>query len=483
MRQNYVSVGGPLIDTEDQSAIPNKFTLEQIDREKISVSRSGYVEQTQSLFASTEFGYKGAYYLTLTGRFDWPSQLAGEYSNTTFFFYPSVGTSLILSEIFTLPEQINYLKVRASFASVGIPIPRGLAHLSYVWDSSTNQYSQPDHYPIVELKPERTNSWEVGLTARVFSNFNLDISLYDSKTFNQTFNPPLSVSSGYKNIYVQTGKIQNRGLELSLGYDNSWNNFRWGSTYTLSINRNKVVELLKDYRNHITGDIKNLDQFEIGGLANTKFIIKEGGTLGDLYSLYDLKRDPNGYIYVDPDGNLTAERAEEPIKLGTVFPKANMSWRNDFSWKNFNVGVMFSARLGGIVYSATQAVMDRYGVSEASAAARDNGGVMINGGDLVNAQTWYETVGQSAGIAQYYTYSATNVRLQEASIGYTFTKKQLWGICDATVSLVGRNLWMIYNKAPFDPEAVATTGNYYQGIDYFMMPNTRNIGFNVSVRF
>ena len=144
---------------------------------------------------------------------------------------------------------------------------------------------------------------------------------------------------------------------------------------------------------------------------------------------------------------------------------------------------MLSARFGGIVYSATQSYLDYYGVSEASAIARDFGGVVVNGGDVVNAQKWYSVVGAQNGIPQYYTYSATNVRLQEASIGYTIPRKWLGNVCDIKVSLIGRNLWMIYNKAPFDPESVASTDNFYQGIDYFMMPSLRNIGFNLSFKF
>lgn len=98
-------------------------------------------------------------------------------------------------------------------------------------------------------------------------------------------------------------------------------------------------------------------------------------------------------------------------------------------------------------------------------------------------QKWYQTVANGDTTPQYYTYSATNVRLQEASIGYTIPRKKLGDVCDITLSIVGRNLWMLYNKAPFDPEAVATTSNYYQGIDYFMMPSLRSIGFNVRVKF
>ena len=159
-----------------------------------------------------------------------------------------------------------------------------------------------------------------------------------------------------------------------------------------------------------------------------------------------------------------------------------MAWRNDFKWGNFNFGFMLTARLGGIVYSATQSYLDYFGVSEDSAAARDAGGVWINGNSLIPAYNWYEVVGGKS-LPQYYTYSATNFRLQEASIGYTIPREKLGNVCDITLSLVGRNLWMIYCKAPFDPESVATTGNYYQGIDYFMMPSTRNIGFNLRLKF
>ena len=206
-------------------------------------------------------------------------------------------------------------------------------------------------------------------------------------------------------------------------------------------------------------------------------------TLGDMYSTADLLRDNQGNIYVDAEGNVKANFKSEDIKLGSVFPKCNMAWRNDFRWKNLNFGFMLSARIGGIVYSATQAALDLYGVSEVSAAARDRGGVSVNGGDIIDAQKWYSVIGSESGIPQYYTYSATNLRLQEASIGYTIPKNKLWGVADITVSLVGRNLWMIYCKAPFDPESVASTGNYYQGIDNFMVPSARSMGFNVRFKF
>ena len=235
--------------------------------------------------------------------------------------------------------------------------------------------------------------------------------------------------------------------------------------------------------NPVTGEALNLTKLDIKGLGKAKYILKEGGTLGDLYTTSNLRFNDNGYVEVDKNGNLLMTDEGEDIYLGSVFPNHNLAWRNGFSYKGINLGVLFTARLGGVCYSATQANLDLYGVSEASAAARDAGGVLINGREMVDAQKWYQAIGSQSGLPQYYLYSATNVRLQELSLGYTFPRKWFRNKLGLTVSFVGRNLWMIYCKAPFDPEAVASTGLNYQGIDYFMMPSMRNLGFNVKFQF
>ena len=479
IQQDVLSNSGPLRN----DLFANKFTVFQLDDSKAARFQSGYHDQVKSLFASVELGYKGAYYLTLTGRNDWPSQLAGPNSTQSSFFYPSVGTSFVLSEIFHLPKQIDYLKARASYASVGLPFPRFLANPTFEWDTALRQWKSKANYPLYNLKPENTTSWEIGLTARFLKHFNLDVTLYHTTTYNQTFNPQISVSSAYSTLYVQTGSVSNKGIELSLGYKNKWGDFGWVSNYTFSANRNKINELVRNYVHPETGTVINKDRLDVGGHGQAHFILKEGGTLGDLYSLSDIKRDSQGRVYIDNEGKVYTNNNVGDIKLGSVFPKCNMAWRNDFSWKGLNVGLMFSARFGGIVYSATQATLDTYGVSETTAQARDLGYVEVNGGDRINPETWYTTIGSKNGVPQYYTYSATNIRLQEASIGYTIKKNKLWNVGDITLSLVGRNLLMLYCKAPFDPEATASTGNYYQGIDYFMTPSTRSIGFNVKVKF
>ena len=478
-RSEALAVSGPIA----ANGLPNFFTVAQLDKETGKREETGYREQTQSIFASAEVGYRSTYYLTLTGRNDWPSQLAGPNSKQSSFFYPSVGGSVVLSELFKLPESISYLKLRASWASVGLPFGRFLAYPTFSWNTSTGAYSSQSAYPLYDLKPERTDSWEVGLTARFLKHFNFDVSFYNTKTYNQTMDAKLSPTGGYSTFYAQTGNVRNRGVELSLGYKNTWNKFSWSSNYTFSANKNKILSLIDGYINPVTGEEITKDRMDVGGLSKARFILKVGGSLGDLYSQSDLLRDSNNKIYVNADGNVAVNDKADDIYLGSVFPKANMAWRNDFQYGNWRLGFLLTARLGGVVYSATQAVLDSYGVSEATAAARDNGGVVINGNDMIDAQKWYTVVGADSGIPQYYTYSATNLRLQEASVSYTIPRKKLKNIMDITLSLVGRNLWMIYCKAPFDPESVATTGNYYQGIDYFMMPSLRSVGFNLKLKF
>ena len=491
IRYDAMKVRGPIPAGEiadEKPLLANVFNVQNLSNtSKTKRLQEGWREQTQSVFASVEVGFKNTYFLTLTGRNDWPSQLAGEHSVKSSFFYPSVGASVVLSQLIPeMPKNLSYVKLRASYASVGVAFERYLANPRYSWSESGLNWSTQTRFPIYNLKPERTKSFEVGLTMRFLRHFNLDFTYYTTKTQAQTFEPIISTGSGASKLTIQSGTVRNRGFEVALGYSNTWGRFSWDSNYTLSANKNKILSLADDVVNPETGEHFSVDQLDMGGLGDARFILREGGTLGDFYSRIDLKRDSNGAVYINEKGEIAKEPVTDVanyIKLGSVLPDANMAWRNDFRWRNFNFGFMVSARLGGVVFSRTQSMLDYYGVSEATAAARDAGGVMINGNDLVDANKWYTAIGGGNSVPQYYTYSATNVRLQEASIGYTIPKKTLGDICEITLSLVGRNLWMIYNKAPFDPETIATTGNYYQGVDYFMSPSMRNIGFNLRVKF
>lgn len=424
-----------------------------------------------SLFANAELGWKSMLFLTLTGRNDWDSALAGTKHES--FFYPSVGMSAIISQMVQLPEFISYMKVRGSWASVGSAISPNIAsRWRYVYNPASQSYSTVTYKFPETFYPERTNSWEAGLTARFFDNaLTLDVTFYQSNTRKQTFLRPITVGEGYSKEYVQTGNVRNRGLELSLGYNKTWGDFTWNSSLTYSMNRNKIIDLLEDPNEVISQ----------AGLNGANVILKKGGTMGDVYTYTDFARDNEGNIALDASGNVMRQTLSNPKYCGSVLPKGNIGFSNDFTWKGLNLGFLVTARLGGIVLSQTQALLDYYGVSQATADAREAGGIAVNTG-MVSAESYYSVVGGDNPIWSEYIYSGTNVRLQEAHISYNLPRKWLGGM-DLTVGLTANNLFMIYCKAPFDPETTGSTGTFYQGFDYFMQPSLRTLGFNIKLKF
>lgn len=465
--------------------IPNLFTYYNIDLKEGRDSypiQSGWEECTLSLFASTELGWKNMFYLTVTGRNDWSSALVD--TEQSSFFYPSVGLSAILTEMFKLPEVISYLKIRGSWASVGSAIPRGLSQPRYKWAPATGKWATNTYRPLGKLYPERTNSWEAGLTSKFFNNrINLDVTWYKSNTKNQTFNIPISASSGYSSMYIQSGNVQNWGMEFSLGLNNTFGHFNWNSTITYSFNNNKVVELLDNYYDPLTNENYSLKEFGASGVGSISNRLTKGGTMGDIYVDKDLKRDQEGNIWIDPNTkNVVLVNLPKPKKVGSVLPKSNLGFRNDFSYKKLNLGFLLTARFGGEVVSITQAMLDEYGVSQTSADVREQGGIPVNRGKI-EAEGYYSVTGGKNGLLSNYIYSATNVRLQEAHIGYTLPNKWFNDKLNVSCSLIGRNLLMLYKRAPFDPEVTASTGTYYQGIDMYMQPSLRSYGFSVKVEF
>lgn len=478
---NELSIAGDLI-------IPNFFQMNNINfSSNYKPKPSGYTDEIQSVFASAELSWRNQLYLTLTGRNDWDSKLA--FSNQSSFFYPSVGLSAVLSEMMSLPEWLTYAKVRGSYTVVASSFDRFLTNPGYEYNGQTHNWENPTVFPMDNMKPEKTKSWEVGLNLKFWKNrFNLDATYYRSNTLNQTFKVDIPSSSGYNKAIVQAGNVQNQGLELALGFHDEWAGFGWSSNATFTLNRNKVIRLASGSINPVTGEEIQMDEMYVGWLGKEnvapRVILTEGGSMTDIYVYNQLTRDNNGNIEVDQNGSISMNTSSTPTKLGDLDADFNLGWTNHFTYKGIDLGVVLTARVGGLAYSATQGILDYYGVSESSATARDNGGVPINNG-MVEAQKYYQTIGTAeGGYGRYYLYSATNVRLQELSLNYTLPKKWFKNVANVTLGLVGRNLWLIYCKAPFDPElSASTSSNYYMNVDYFMQPSLRNIGFNVKVQF
>lgn len=462
----------------------NLFTYGNVDTtEKNLANQYGYNLKKRAVFGSAQVGYKSMIYLDGTFRNDWSSTFKG--TDTSSFSYGSIGLSGILTDIFPISTSIMpYMKVRVSYSEVGNSPDVFLAIPTYkLVDGVPVTMSRR---PNPNLKPERTKSWEAGLNFVFFDNkLKLDASLYHSRTYNQFFERTLSSTTGYTSEVVNGGRVDNKGIELSLRLDNKWGDFGWSSYLTYSLNKNKVVELLRNYEDPYTHELTSLDRIDMGGTSMYKMILTEGGSIGDIY-VNTLRTDEHGAIYVHPSDQVIVTQPDEFIKAGNSAPKYNLGWGNTFTYKGLSLGCLFTARVGGIVVSQTQATMDAFGASKVTADARDNGGALVNGRPI-GAENYYTQIGGSGaqgGIGSMYVYSATNVRLAELSVGYDIPiNRYVDWIKGLNVSFIGKNLFFLYRKAPFDPELTASTGTYFQGIDMFMSPSLRNLGFSVKVNF
>ncbi|HEY4787500.1 MAG TPA: SusC/RagA family TonB-linked outer membrane protein [Bacteroidales bacterium] len=468
------SIGGNLM------SVANLFTYENLNTSTLKIIQQDYHDQFQAVFATAQLGYKSMAFIEGSVRTDWTSALAN--TKTKSILYPSVGASAVLSDILGIKSDIlSFLKARASYSEVGNSPVRFISNTTY---PVINGYPQLTSYlPATGLEPERTKSYEAGFNFIFFNNkIKLDATFYKSSTYNQLFNPSLSASSGYNSMYINAGRVDNKGIELTLNVDQKLGPVDWNSSLVYSLNRNKIIALLNAYTAP-DGETVKKDTLDESSTGSYLMKMVNGGTMGDIY-VNTLKQDEHGYISVNTTDYSVSADINRFVKAGSSDPNYTLGFRNSFSFKGINLSVLINARVGGVGVSVTQAVMDAFGVSKASADARDNGGVVVNG-YKIPAQAYYQVVGGgTSGIGSMYVYSATNVRLAELSLGYDIPVNKFckW-VKGINVSFIGRNLFMFYNKAPFDPESTANTGTYYQGIDYFMQPSLRSLGFACRFRF
>ena len=462
--------------------VPNLFTYSNVAKSTAEASQTAYIKQKQSVFASAQIGYNSMAYLDVTARNDWPSTLAN--TNTSSFFYPSVGLSGIITEMFNINTWVMpYMKLRVSYSEVGNEPAYQIAIPTYLVADGIPSTMTRMHNPY--LKPERTKAWEIGANFGLFnSKLTLDATLYKSNTFNQIFDVPLASSSGYTSMFLNAGQIDNRGIELAARYKENWGKFSWDTYLTYSLNQNKVIKLIEDgTQNPVTGDDITLPSFDMAGTGNYRISLKEGGSMSDIY-VSSIRTDEHGAIYVDPVSSSVIAESNKFIYAGSAAPKYNLGWGNNFGWNGVSLGFLVSARVGGVGVSNTQALLDYYGVSKTSADARDAGGALVNG-YRIPASSYYQTIGApNGGAASMYVYSATNVRLSELTLGYDVPVHNWTNVINGlNISFIGRNLFFFYRKAPYDPETTASTGTYFQGIDYFMQPSLRNLGFSIKLQF
>ncbi len=457
--------------------ISNWFTLHNFNNNTGNYQTVDSQREVQSVFAATTFGYKDMLFLDLAGRNDWSSTVSDSY------FYPSVGVTALISEMTTLPEWINYAKVRGTFAKVGndiYPFVTNPTYYSAPGVSGINPKVGPR--PGETLKPELKSEFEFGTEWRMFNNrLGFEISYYNSETKNQYLQVVAGTNDlGYDFYGINAGSIENKGIEVVLsGGIIRGDKFSWDTSVNFSQNKNKVKEIPTELGGRV-----NLTE---AGVNSYRYALIEGQPYGVIEGI-NFKKDDQGRILLNDDGTFQKTEFET---VGNSNPDFMLGWSNSFKVGSFFANVLIDGRFGGDVMSLTEAQNDAFGVSKATGDARNAGGVAINGVRAsdgvavtnVSAQSYYTQVGGRAGITGEYVYDATNVSVREVSIGYNFNPKTLPFIQSASISLIARNLFFIYKDAPFDPNIALSTGQGLQGVDIYGLPSTRSIGLNLNVTF
>lgn len=438
-------------------------------------------KRLNSVFGAVTFGFKEALFLDVTARNDWSSALA--YTDGYSFFYPSVGASLLLNRFVDMGRNIDLFKFRGSYSIVGNDVPVYKTNPRYTYGDQ-GAINPPKSVPFRTLKPEKTHSFEVGFDGEFFQHrLHVNATYYKTNTKNQYFEVTLPWESGYKSQFVNAGNVQNQGFELAAGWFQDFGNeFTWSTDLNLSYNDNKIIELFDGIQDGVT----------VSNLGGAKVILYEGGQYGDLY-VRTLKRDESGKLVTEtPEGadyQIPVNGGEQNSDLkymGNMNSKWNMGWNNTFRYKDLTLSMLIDFRIGGKVVSMTEATLDGYGVSERTGRARDRGYVMREGIKFSNVKAYYDVVGATSFNSVYnvedYVYDATNVRMREISLGYTF--RNLFGQSkNLTLAFIARNLFFFYKDAPMDPDVSMGTGNGLQGFDVFNLPTTRSFGLNVKLNF
>ena len=486
--------------------VTNKFGLNFASNPVFS---EGFTQvQSQSAFGQINLAFKEAIFLDASLRNDWSSTLPDPYS----FSYPSVGVSAILSDLFTIPDAISFLKLNASYAEVG---NGGRAQLRF----NTYNYSpggangfifRSGTQAIPDLKPEIVKNIELGLEAKFIENrLGMQLTYYKSNSFNQLLQVSVPVASGFSNKYINAGNIQNQGIELVInGTPLREGTLKWDIDFNMGMNRNKIIEL--------TATTKEFTLAGGFGRSATP-LVKEGGSYGDMQGFFWKNTadvlDANGKVTSHSTSGtplvtatglpLSSITSGEQMYIGNFNPKATIGLTNTFNYNNFSLRLLVDGRIGGTVVDGTEMFLAFSGIPEATATHREGGWVLggknTSGGDVstaINSQAfWTSASGGRYGSAEFFTYDATNFRVRELSIGYSVPVPDNSVFKVVRISAVARNLFFLYRgyskleipglekrKMAFDPDMSLGNGNW-QGISYGTLPSTRSLGFNLQLTF
>lgn len=444
-------------------------------------------KEVQSLYGLASISFLDKVFVDLTARNDWSSTLPSQNSS---FFYPSISTSFILSDIFKLPRQVSYAKVRLSAAEVGNDSDPYLTRKYYSSSFFPGSASIPTTRYNPDFEPEQTRSYEAGLEYQLFNGrLGMDLSIYQNTTENQILAIELDPTTGYNDAIINAGKVQNRGVELSLNgspVDNE--SFKWNSTITWSKNDNEILELSEGFE----GDEES---YVLARGGNAYILAKKGGSTGDIYG-YGFVRNGDGEIIYKKG---LPVRPDEISYRGNAYADWRGGFLNEFTYKNFRFSALVDGQYGGIVYSQTHHKMSEQGKLEHTLRGREDGFIIgdgvVDNGDGTYSPNNVKVENLAAYYKEYYrranveanSFDASYLKLREVRLEYNLPKAILSRVNfvqGASLALYGRDLAMVTDFPMFDPETSALNGSVQMpGVEMGQLPTPRTYGVNVKLQF
>lgn len=433
--------------------------------------------QVQSLFGTATLAYNDYLFLEATGRNDWSSALPKDNQS---YFYPSVGLTGIISDMVSMPNWVTYGKVRASLAYSG---SGGAAYRdrNYYSVGRGGLIGTPTVRSLPTYKPEMTSAFELGAEWRFFeARLGFDFTYYYTDTKNQLITIATPAASLFSSQYINAGLINNNGVEIAMDIvPVETKDFVWDAMFNFSKNNNKIIRLTDEITSAVLTDDRQV-----------LVLAQVGGSYGDMYAV-GWQRDDLGRPLVNDEGSpmLTGGKS---VDVGNFNPNYNLGFNNKFNYKNLSLGILLDYRNGGTVIGGTQALLDADGHSEASLWGREDGIILdaytVDGEkntQSITSQSYFGSIGERYPAGEFYAYSASNLRLREVVLGYSFSDalvSKTKFIQKAKISFTGRNLLFLYKDAPFDPELLLGTGNA-GGTEYNSLPTTRSMGVNLKLTF
>ncbi|WP_159022323.1 SusC/RagA family TonB-linked outer membrane protein [Formosa sp. L2A11] len=472
--------------------------LEDLNNTTLPVPTNSYYKtKTNSLYGSVEFDYEKFLYVTFTGRNDWFSTLSYPGKDTpNNDFYWSLSTSLLLSDVLTLPDAFNYTKVRASYAQVaGGASDAYSLNLDYAIAGSFQGQSygaiNSTSIPNPALTPFQKTEYEFGLESNFFNNrLGIDFAYYSNKTTNDIVTASASEASGYSSAILNIGELSNKGVEFLIrGTPVQTENFSWNTSFNVGYNDSRIVHT-DDENTSI-----NVDGSE--SRSRTAIIAHiVGEHYGVIYgSSYE--RDDAGNIVYDNTGSIPKAVQGENKILGQGVAPYTLGFHNSFKYKNVSLSFLIDAKFGGSVHSGTNRELMMRGLHKKTLKGREDG-LVVSGADSETGELFTTTVtpenlrffygyigAESAGIAEEFVYSTDFIKFRELSLAYNLPKDILSSVFieELRFSLIARNLFYISKAIDnVDPEASLNNLNS-QGIERFGVPSTQSLGFAVNIKF